>query len=215
MRFSNLYKRFFGLVSMPIKLNISEKGKAWKIEVPEETLSGKSIGDKFDGKEIKPELEGYELEITGGSDSAGFPLSKDVEGLGLKGLLLKKGWGMKNSGEGLRLRKTVRGKIISGTTSQVNINVLKAGKKKLEEVFPEQNKGEELKKEGAPKEEKVEEKKEEKKEAKAEKPAEEKKEPVKEEKKEAPKEEKAEEKKEAQKEQKAEEKKEPVKEEKK
>jgi len=172
---------------MPIKLNISEKGKAWKIEVPEEILSGKSIGDKFDGKEIKPELDGYELEITGGSDSAGFPLSKDVEGLGLKGLLLKKGWGMKNSGEGLRLRKTVRGKIISGTTSQVNINVLKAGKKKLEEIFPEQNKGEELKKEGAPKEEKAEEKKEtpkeqkaeekkeEKKEAKAEKPVEEKK----------------------------------------
>jgi len=171
---NNVYKRFFGLVSMPIKLNISEKGKAWKIEVPEETLSGKSIGDKVSGNEIKPELEGYELEITGGSDSAGFPLSKDVEGLGLKGLLLKKGWGMKNSGEGLRLRKTVRGKIISGTTSQINISVLKAGKKKLEEIFPEQNKGEELKKE-TPKEQKAEEKKEEKKEAKAEKPAEEKK----------------------------------------
>lgn len=121
---------------MPLKLNISEKGKAWKLEVPEETLSGKSIGDKFDGKEIKPELEGYELEITGGSDSAGFPLSKDVEGLGLKGLLLKKGWGMRSAGEGLRLRKTVRGKVISATTSLININVLKAGKKPLSEVFP-------------------------------------------------------------------------------
>jgi small subunit ribosomal protein S6e len=122
---------------MPVKLNISEKGKAWKLEVSEEALSGKSIGDKFDGKEIKPELEGYELEITGGSDSAGFPLSKDVEGLGLKGLLLKKGWGMKDNREGLRLRKTVRGKIVSATTAQLNINVLKAGKKPLSEVFPE------------------------------------------------------------------------------
>jgi len=121
---------------MPLKLNISEKGKAWKLEVSEEVLSGKSIGDKFDGKEIKPELEGYELEITGGSDLAGFPLSKDVEGLGLKGLLLKKGWGMKTAGEGLRLRKTVRGKILSETTAQVNIKVLKAGKKPLAEVFP-------------------------------------------------------------------------------
>ncbi len=124
---------------MPLKLNISEKGKAWKLEISEESLSGKSIGDKFDGKEIKPELEGYELQITGGSDSAGFPLSKDVEGLGLKGLILKKGWGMKTPGEGLRLRKTVRGKIVSGTTSQVNINVLKSGKKPLAEIFPEQN----------------------------------------------------------------------------
>ena len=140
---------------MPIKLNISEKGKAWKLEVPEESLSGKSVGEKFDGKELKPELEGYELEITGGSDSSGFPLSKDVEGLGLKGLLLKKGWGMRDNREGLRKRKTVRGKVISGTTSLININVLKPGKKPLAEVFPEQVKGE------APK---AEEKKEEKKE---------------------------------------------------
>ena len=123
---------------MSLKLNISEKGKAWKLETSEESLSGKSIGDKFDGKEIKPELEGYELGITGGSDSAGFPLSKDVEGLGLKGLLLKKGWGMKNSIKGLRLRKTVRGKTLSGTTVQVNLKVLKAGKKPLSEIFPEQ-----------------------------------------------------------------------------
>ncbi|MEM4259279.1 MAG: S6e family ribosomal protein [Candidatus Pacearchaeota archaeon] len=136
---------------MPLKLNISDKGKAWKLEVPEEALSGKSIGDKFDGREIKPELEGYELEITGGTDNAGFPLSKDVEGLGLKAVILKKGWGMRTTGKGLRLRKTVRGKVISETTSQVNINVLKVGKKPLAEIFPEQNK----------KEEKMEEKKEE------------------------------------------------------
>ena len=125
---------------MPIKLNISEKGKAWKLEAAEETLSGKSLGDKFSGSEVKPEMEGYELEITGGSDTAGFPLSKDVEGLGLKGLLLKKGWGMKDSRKGMRLRKTVRGKVVSGTTSQLNVKVLKAGKKHLAEVFPEQNK---------------------------------------------------------------------------
>ena len=132
---------------MSLKLNISEKGKAWKLEVPEETLSGKLIGDKFDGKEIKPELDGYELEITGGSDNAGFPLSKDVEGLGLKGLLLKKGWGMHDNREGVRIRKTVRGKTISGTTSQLNINVVKVGKKSLGEIFPEQNKKEEPKEE--------------------------------------------------------------------
>lgn len=136
---------------MPVKLNISDKGKAWKLEVSEETLSGKMIGDKFDGKEIKPELEGYELEITGGCDNSGFPLSKDVEGLGLKAVILKKGWGMRNSTEGLRLRKTVRGKTISETTSLVNINVLKAGKKPLAEVFAEQ-----VKSEAAPAEKKAE-----------------------------------------------------------
>jgi small subunit ribosomal protein S6e len=147
---------------MTIKLNISDKGKAWKLEIPEEVLSGKSVGDKFDGKELKPELEGYELEITGGSDNAGFPLSKDVEGLGLKGVILTKGWGMKDSTEGVRRKKTVRGKVVSGTTSQLNINVLKAGKKKLAEVFPEQVKTEapaDKPKEEAKSEEKKEEKK--------------------------------------------------------
>lgn len=137
---------------MPIKLNISEKGKAWKLEVSEEVISGKSVGDKFDGKEIKPELEGYELEITGGSDSAGFPLSKAVEGIGLKAVLLKKGWGMKDQRAGVRLRKTVRGKTIAGTTSQVNINVLKSGKKPLAEIFAEQTKKEEPKTEEPAKE---------------------------------------------------------------
>lgn len=127
---------------MPIKLNISEKGRAWKLEVPEESLSGKVIGEKFDGKEIKPELEGYELEITGGSDNSGFPLSKDVEGLGLKAVLLKKGWGMRDNRRGVRKRKTVRGKVVSGTTSLVNINVIKSGKKPLAEVFPDQVKSE-------------------------------------------------------------------------
>ena len=127
---------------MTIKLNISEKGRAWKLEISEEVLSGKSIGDKFDGKEIKPELEGYELEITGGSDNAGFPMSKDVEGLGLKGVILKKGWGMKDNREGLRLRKTVRGKILSSTTALVNLKVLKVGNKSLADIFPEQVKQE-------------------------------------------------------------------------
>ena len=76
----------------------------------------------------------------GGSDISGFPLSKDVEGIGLKRVLLTKGWGMHDSREGVRLRKTVRGKRIALTTSQINLKVLKHGTKKLAEIFPEQNK---------------------------------------------------------------------------
>ncbi len=134
---------------MPFKLNISEKGKAWKVETESESLMGKSIGDKISGKDIKPELEGYELEITGASDSAGFPHSNDVEGLGLKGLLLTKGWGMHDAREGIRLRKTVRGKVLSQATSQINLSIVKSGSKSLTEVFPEQNKPKEKKKKEA------------------------------------------------------------------
>ena len=124
---------------MAFKLNISDKGKAWKLELESESLIGKSVGDKIHGHDIKSELEGYELEITGGSDMAGFPLSKNVEGLALKALLLKKGWGMRDTREGVRLRKTVRGKVISPAVSLINFTVVKHGKKPLAEIFPEQN----------------------------------------------------------------------------
>jgi len=139
---------------MVFKLNLSEKGKSWKLEIEDELFVGKSLGDVVKGEEIKPELEGYELRISGGSDSAGFPMSKDVEGLGLKSVLLKKGWGMRTPGEGLRLRKTVRGKVISNAISQINLDVVKAGKKPLKEIFPDQNMPKEKKETPKPEEKK-------------------------------------------------------------
>ena len=105
-----------------------------------ESLMGKNVGDKVDGKDIKPDFEGYEFEISGASDTSGFPLSKNVEGIALKGVLLTKGFGMKENIEGLRKKKTLRGKVITNTTSQINFSVLKQGHKKLAEIFPEQNK---------------------------------------------------------------------------
>ena len=124
---------------MPFKINISEKGKAWKVQTESEALVGKSVGDKIEGKDVHADMEGYELQVMGGSDHSGFPLSKDVEGIGLKGLLLSKGWGMKDKQHGLRLRKTVRGKTISPAVVQINLVVVKAGKKPLAEIFPDQN----------------------------------------------------------------------------
>ena len=134
---------------MVVKIIIGENGKAWRVELEGEVLTGKSVGDKVNGEEIKQELAGYEFEITGGSDNAGFPLSKDVAGVGLKRVLLTKGFGMRDSRKGVRLRKTQRGKVISSTIAQINLKVVKAGSKKLQELFPEQNKPKEEKKEEA------------------------------------------------------------------
>ncbi|MBX4212589.1 30S ribosomal protein S6e [Candidatus Pacearchaeota archaeon] len=120
---------------MPFKLNISEKGKAFKMETESEALLGKNVGDKVHGKDISHDLDGYELEITGGSDNAGFPLYVKAEGIGLKRVLLTKGWGMKDNTEGMRRRKTVRGKQIAGTTSQINMKVVKVGHKHLADIF--------------------------------------------------------------------------------
>ncbi len=132
-------------VIMPFKINIGHKGKTWKIATESEALVGKSVGEKFDGKELSADLEGYELEIKGGSDIAGFPLFKEAEGIGLKRVMFSKGWGMHAKEKGLRLRKTVRGKTISTAVVQINLMVVKEGAKKLEEAFPEQNQPKEKK----------------------------------------------------------------------
>ena len=72
---------------MAFKFIIGDKGKAWRIEKDAEFLMGKAVGDKVEGKEFEADLDGYEFEITGGSDISGFPLSKDADGIGLKRVL--------------------------------------------------------------------------------------------------------------------------------
>ena len=141
------------------KINISEKsGKTYKLEAEAETLMEKSLHDKVSGKEILPDLEGYEFEIAGASDKAGFTAMENVEGIGLKRVLLTYGKAMHTrprwegkkkvsnpKPKGLRMRKTVRGRIISTEIIQINLKILKEGEKKLSEILPEQNKKEESK----------------------------------------------------------------------
>ena len=103
-------------------------------------------------------MAGYEFEIAGASDKAGFTVMEDVDGVSLKKVLLRYGKGMhrrsrregkkKRSNftpKGLKQRVTVRGKIISPEIVQINLKILKEGAKKLSEIFPEQNKKEEKK----------------------------------------------------------------------
>lgn len=149
---------------MVFKINIAEKtGKTFKLEAEAEALLGKSLKETISGNEISPELVGYEFEIAGASDKTGFTSHEDVEGVGLKRLLLGYGKGMKQKPrkegkkkisnkkpDGLRLRKTVRGKVISADIVQVNLKIKKEGAKKLSEIFPEQNQPKEaVKKEAA------------------------------------------------------------------
>jgi len=125
---------------MAFKINVSHKGKTIKFETENEELVDKLIGDKILGKEISIDLEGYELEITGTSDKAGFPGMKDQAGGMLKRIILKRGKCMRDTREGLRLRKTVRGNAISVDTVQINTNVVKEGHKKFEELAKKEEK---------------------------------------------------------------------------
>jgi len=146
---------------MSFKINISTKdGKTYKLETEAPALKQHKLGDTVKGEEISPDLAGYELEITGTSDFAGFTSMKGVEGIGLKKVLLGYGRGMhkRSKGDkkkprpltgGLKLRKTVRGELISDAITQVNTKVVKEGAKKLTEVFADQNKKPEVPSESA------------------------------------------------------------------
>ena len=124
-----------------------------------EKLFGKKIRDKFRGEIIG--LNGYELEITGGSDSAGFPMRIDIEGPGRKKIVVTRSTGFNSKRKGQRKRRSIRGNTVSDQIAQINCKVIKVGKDKIAKLLGIEPKAEESEakpKEEAPKEEKVEEK---------------------------------------------------------
>ena len=129
------------------KIVIGEKGKAYfKTLTNDESafLMNKKIGEKIEGGHFG--FKGYEFEITGGSDKEGFPMRRDVEGLGRKKIFLtKNSIGTRLNKKGLKIRKSIAGNTISQFTSQINFKVLKPGSKHLDEIFGKTNKAEEVK----------------------------------------------------------------------
>ena len=137
---------------MAFKFNIGTKsGKTYKLEVEAPGMIDKALKQIVKGEEISPQLGGYEFEIAGASDKSGFTSMENVEGVGLKKLLLTYGKAMHKRSrregkkkvsnfkpDGLKLRKTVRGKLISDAVVQINLKIVKQGGKTLEEIFPEQ-----------------------------------------------------------------------------
>lgn len=109
--------------------------RTFHLEAEVEPLIGMKLGETVKGENILPELAGYEFIITGTSDKSGFPALQNIEGSGIRRVLLKKGKGMKAKRKGLRLRKSIRGNTISTEIVQINLKVSKEGKKPLEEIF--------------------------------------------------------------------------------
>ncbi|MAG07770.1 30S ribosomal protein S6e [Candidatus Pacearchaeota archaeon] len=132
---------------MVFKVNISEKGgKTYKVEVDSEALVGRKIGEVISGNEVSGDLSGYELEIRGTSDKAGFAGKKEEEGPALKKVLLTKGSFLQRvPHKGFRRKKSVRGNTISLDTVQINTFVKKEGEKKLGDVFGKKEESEEKK----------------------------------------------------------------------
>lgn len=124
----------------------TKEGKCVQKDCPEpqsNSLLGKKIGDKIDGKLLG--FEGYEFLLTGGSDYCGFPMRKDVDGVGRKRILAVEGVGLKKKAKGIRVRKTVCGNTVHPKIVQVNLKVLQSGKEPLIPPAAEGEKKEEAK----------------------------------------------------------------------
>ena len=83
-----------------------------------QALVGKSIGEEVDGKLLG--LGNVKLRITGGTDKDGVPMRFDIQGAARKRAILSGGVGYKPVADGERMRKLVRGRVISEETLQVN-----------------------------------------------------------------------------------------------
>ncbi|MEM2874128.1 MAG: 30S ribosomal protein S6e [Candidatus Nanoarchaeia archaeon] len=93
-----------------------------------EQLFGKKIGDTFRGELIG--LPGFEFQITGGSDKAGFPMNPDLEGQSRKRLILSgktQGYIVPKKFKGRRERRLVRGNTIAADIAQINCKIVKYG----------------------------------------------------------------------------------------
>jgi len=112
------------------------KKRAHKMEVSgaqANKLFGLGIGDSLDGDVIG--LSDYALVITGGSDKYCVAMRRDLPGTVRKRLLLSGGVGYHPKKTGIRRRKSVRGRVISAETGQINLVVGKSGAKPLDEIL--------------------------------------------------------------------------------
>ncbi len=124
------------MVEFKLTIGDSKTKRTFKVELKSsdaDQLIGKKIGDKFRGELIG--LTGYEFEITGGSDNAGFPMKSDIEGVGRRKLLLSHGFGFHAKRKGQRKKRSVRGNTISNETIQINCKVTKWGEADLMKHF--------------------------------------------------------------------------------
>lgn len=116
-----------------------ETGDSHRITVEDQAanrFAGREIGDEVDGAAVG--LDGYTLEITGGSDAAGRPMREDVAGPGLQDVLLEgRTAGYRPSRDGERKRVSVRGREISEAVMQLNTAVVERGEDAIGDLIGE------------------------------------------------------------------------------
>ena len=120
---------------MKVVINDSKTGNSFQRELQANQTSqllGKKIGDVLEGALVG--LPGYELKITGGSDSDGIPMRFDVPGTRRLFAVLSQGPGIKHLKKGSKLKKRIVGNAVSDKTAQLNVKIAKHGEKPLADL---------------------------------------------------------------------------------
>jgi small subunit ribosomal protein S6e len=108
------------------KLVVSDRtGKSSSREIKDisaQPLLGSRIGDVLDSSIIG--VSSGKMKITGGSDKSGTPMRADVHGGVKKYVLLSRGVGMKTHTEGERIRKLIRGNLVTDEIYQLNCSLV-------------------------------------------------------------------------------------------
>src|ERR671918_388012 len=109
-----------------LKLVVSDlTGKSTSKEIKDisaQPLLGSKLGDILDSSVIG--IGEGKMKITGGSDKSGTPMRADVHGGVKKYVLLSRGVGMKSPLEGARVRKLVRGSLVTEEIYQINCSLV-------------------------------------------------------------------------------------------
>lgn len=121
-----------------MKLVVSDKktGKSYSIDVAEDRKGlfiGRKVGDTIPGDEFG--LAGYTLQLTGGSDTSGIPMRRDISGSRKAKILLTGGSGFHPSRKGERKKKMVRGASFTADNAQANATVSEYGQAPLDSLL--------------------------------------------------------------------------------
>ena len=132
------------MVNFKLCISDPSSGRTFQKEIKDNLARpfiGLNIGETIKGDNF--ELNGFEFQITGGSDYCGFPMRKGILGLRKK-IAIYGGIGFRGDSKGIKRRKTVCGHKVHERISQINLKVTKHGAKKLAEIFgvPEEAKKE-------------------------------------------------------------------------
>ncbi|WP_135820568.1 30S ribosomal protein S6e [Halostella litorea] len=127
------------MASFKVVVSDPETGETYQRDADDQDANrflGRSLGEEVDGGAVG--LDGYTLELTGGSDDAGRPLRADVDGPDLQEILSDGGTGFNPTREGERKRITVRGAEISESVAQINAKIVARGEASVEDLLADE-----------------------------------------------------------------------------